>query len=104
MIVMSTIRDTPPRLVGQNQNNPGSYQVRWKGLFGNTTEIAQPLPTHFTPDSLAMSRIDRCWTTLATSVIDKLDVQSSVQGAPETYHKRGLSDHAPTVVSIHPVF
>ena len=62
-------------------------------------EVMQPLPTHFDPNGLVCTRIDRAWVALS-SMFMKLQVSSTVVSSPEKLCGDGLSIHAPVALSL----
>jgi len=75
----------------------GTQQRRWMQVLSSWTELAQPLPTHYSASSQSASRIDRGWISCPSNQIVNMDISSSTVGAPEDYEAAGLSDHAPVV-------
>lgn len=71
----------------------------WRSILSTWTKISQPMPTHFDFSSKSCSRIDRVWVFGLSNMLIKLQIRSHVLSTPEDYYGRGLSDHAPVIVS-----
>ena len=73
----------------------GTQQVKWESILDKWTELAQPLPTHFSAKSLSCARLDRAFYAGPASRLLNLQVHSEVIGTPEGFAAKGLSEHAP---------
>ena len=69
-------------------------------LFSDMTEIETPDPTHFNKALGTLNTIDRVFLSFPGWVCNQLFISGQVSQFPEVLLSKGLSDHAPLVVSI----
>ena len=71
---------------------------RIQEALAKVTELNHEVPTHFNVRLQRTSRIDRCFIGSPSWLAVRTKLNVSVLASPLSFHKQGLSDHAPLVM------
>jgi len=72
----------------------------WNQIFNEMLEAKISAHTHFNLGNLTTSRIDRQFFSLSRSMVVATNITGGVLRTPVDWHIEGISDHAPTFVTI----
>jgi len=82
-------------------NPPGSsFENLWNQIFENMLEAKITSHTHFNIGNLTTSRIDRQFFSLSGSMVVATNVSGGVLRSVVDWHVEGITDHAPTFVTM----
>ena len=76
------------------------HQRTFQSVLGSLVEIQSTAPTHFSPDSFSLGRLDRIYTSVPAWALCAAGHAVGHHDDPIRMHRSGVSDHAPVCASL----